>query len=131
MAEIIKIDLAFNLDGDVNGGKLLTIPEKITVPQFSVVQWNIKNFEEYKELTHRYRRSLIFTIYFEKESPFYWKRNFVQLYDFPFGHFYPYNNIRLAESVAEKNGDYKYGVSIQDAEQNETLFDEDPIISVF
>lgn len=135
MAEIIKVDLNLNFDRDndnilIKEQRLLTIPEIVEVPQFGVVQWNIKNFEEYRMRTHRRERSLIFTIYFDKESPFDWKRNFVQLYDFPFGPFYA-KNVRLAEGVAERKGDYKYGISIFDAEQNETIFDEDPIVRVY
>jgi hypothetical protein len=134
MAEIIKVDLNLNFEVDrdnvfLKQEKILTIPEIVQVPQFAVVQWNIKNFEEYRMRTHRNERSLIFTIYFDKESPFDWKRNFVQLYDFPFGPFYA-NNVRLAEGVAEKKGDYKYGISIFDANQNEEIFDEDPIVRV-
>lgn len=133
MAEIIKIDLTLNFERERDNvfskqDRMLTIPEIVQVPQFAVVQWNIKNFEEYRMRT-RNKRNLIFTIYFDKESPFDWKRNFVQLYDFPFGPFYA-KNVKLAESVAERKGDYKYGISIFDADQNEEIFDEDPIIRV-
>jgi hypothetical protein len=133
MAEIITIDIQVNLyrENEIiyNREKLLSIPESIEVPQFSIVQWNIINFEKYREKTHRLERSLIFTLYFDKDSPFNWKRNFVQLYDFPFGPFYP-KTIRLAEGVADVKGEFKYGVSVFDAEQNEPVYDEDPILKV-
>jgi hypothetical protein len=125
MAEIIKI----NIEVNSNREKLLTIPEKIEVPQFSVVQWNINNFEDYLHKAARPFRSLIFTLYFEDKSPFSWKRKFIQLYDPHFGPYYS-KVIRLAEDVADVKGDFKYGVSVFDADQNEQIYDEDPYLIV-
>lgn len=122
MSEIYII----NIEWMPNRQKLLEIPEIIEVPRGTVVQWNInknKNFEPFIAF-----KNLIFTLYFSNKSPFYWKRTFIQLNE-------PQLNnsqiIRLAEDVADKKGDYKYGVSIFDTNRNETLYDEDPILRVF
>lgn len=110
--------------------KLLVIPEKIIVPQYSVVQWNIVS-KDMDLFESKWREGLIFTLYFNDASPFLWKRQFIQLHDsrqlYPE---FPRKILRLAEDVAEKKGDYKYGVSISEAETDETLYDEDPYISV-
>lgn len=126
MAEIIKIDIELTTEKQ----QLLKIPEIIEVPKGSIVQWNIKNFEEFRQNWHRPFGSFIFTLYFENKSPFKWKRTFIQLFDPHFGPYYS-KIIRLAEDVADKKGDYKYGVSVFDAEQNEPVYDEDPILRVF
>jgi len=126
MAEIFKINIEVNR----NKEKLLTIPEIIEVPKLSVVQWNIINFEDYLHNGNRPLRSLIFTLYFENKSPFSWKRKFIQLYDPHFGPFYS-KTIRLAEDVADKKGDFKYGINVFDAEQNKPVYDEDPLLRVF
>lgn len=126
MAEIISIDIEVNS----NREKLLTIPERIEAPQFSIVQWNVKDFDQYLYKVHSPFRSLIFTLYFNAESPFSWKRNFIQLYDPHFGPFYS-KVIRLAEDVVGVKGDFKYGVSVFNVDQNETIFDDDPYLKVF
>jgi hypothetical protein len=126
MAEIIKIDIELTTERQ----QLIKIPEIIEAPKGSIVQWNIKNFEEFRKNWDRPFGSLIFTLYFENKSPFKWKRTFIQLFDSPLGLYYS-KIIRLAEDVADKKGDYKYGVSLFDAEQNEPVYDEDPILRVF
>jgi hypothetical protein len=126
MAEIFTIDIELTSERQ----KLLKIPELIEVPKGSIVQWNIKNFEEYRHKLHRPSGSLIFTLYFENKSPFKWKRTFIQLFDPHFGPYYS-KTIRLADDVADKKGDYKYGVNVFDAELNEPVYDEDPILRVF
>ncbi|MFE3872142.1 hypothetical protein ACFX5F_13010 [Flavobacterium sp. ZS1P70] len=122
MAEIVTINVDFS-----EHERKLIIPEKIEVKQFSIIQWNVQN--AYRHLDFE-KESLIFTLYFENESPFQWKRNFVQI-GLPF--FFPYQTneiIRLAEDSADKKGDYKYGVKIESANSKETLFDEDPYLIV-
>jgi hypothetical protein len=126
MAEIFTINIELTFEGQ----KLLKIPELIEVPKGSIVQWNIKSFEEYKHILNRPFGSLIFTLYFENKSPFKWKRTFIQLFDTHFESFYP-KTFRLADDVADKKGDFKYGVSVFDAEQNEPVYDEDPLLRVF
>ena len=126
MAEIIRI----NIDASPNRERFLTIPEIIEVPKLSVVQWNIINFEENLYNKNRHFRSLIFTLYFDNKSPFGWKRKFIQLHRLDYGPIYS-KTLRLAEDVAEKKGDFKYGISVVDAEQNEPIFDEDPLLRVF
>lgn len=123
--EIIKI----NIDVLPERNKMLKIPEIIKVPQFSVVQWNLIIKDE---LLYYYlrRRGLIFTLYFEDNSPFQWKRNFIQPgASFPFE--MPPNIIRLAEDNADKKGDYKYGVKIEESDSGNVLYDEDPLLIVF
>lgn len=126
MAEIFTINIKLTSEPQ----KLLQIPEIIEVPKGSIVQWNIKNFEEFLNKWNRPFGSIIFTLYFENNSPFEWKRRFIQLFDH---HFIPYYSkiIRLADDVADKKGDFKYGVSVFDAEQNEPIYDEDPLLRVF
>ena len=121
MAEIVTINVDFS-----DQQRKLIIPEKIEVKQFSIVQWNVRNINRYLDFE---REGLIFTLYFENESPFQWKRSFIQIGP---TFFYPYRNniIRLAEDSADKKGDYKYGVKIESAHNNETLFDEDPYLIV-
>lgn len=128
MAEIIRINIPLSPQGE----KLLTIPEKINVPLFSVVQWNIIGLDKYYFQTDLRRRGLIFTLYFDKETPFRWKRQFVQIHEDPrfFPH-YPNRVLRLAEDVADEKGSFKYGIRVSEAEQNETLYDEDPILIVY
>lgn len=129
MAEIYRVNIKFSSQSE----KLLKIPETIRVPQFSIIQWNIvglnKNLIEDSKF---WRKGLIFTIYFDDKTPFRWKRQFVQVHDEP--HFYPnFPNrmLRLAEDSADEKGDYKYGVRVSEAESDETLYDEDPLIIVY
>lgn len=127
MAEIFRINIEFNLDSQ----KILKIPEEIRVPQNGIVQWNITNLNEsFFELNFR-TRGIIFTLYFEEASPFLWKRQFVQTNDDPRFYRYVPQTLRLAEEVAEKKGSYKYGVRVSDANSDETLYDEDPILIVY
>lgn len=126
MAEIIKI----NIEVTSERQRLLLIPEKIEVPQFSIVQWNINDFDRYLYKARGRFESLIFTLYFDGNSPFIWKRQFVQLYDPQFGPFYA-KTIRLAEDVADEKGDFKYGISVFDTEKNEPIYDEDPYLIVY
>lgn len=89
-----------------------------------------QNFEEYRHTLHRPFGSLIFTLYFDNKSSFKWKRTFIQLFDPHFGPYYS-KTIRLADDVADKKGDFKYDVSVFDTEQNEPVYDEDPLLRVF
>lgn len=126
-AEIFKIDIEFTL----NQENLVKIPELIEVPKGSIIQWNIKNFgESYYHRPNSSFMSLIFTLYFDNKSPFKWKRTFIQILDFPFKSSY-LDTIRLAEDIVGKKGDYKYGFNVFDPVQNETIYDEDPILRVF
>lgn len=128
MAELFRVNIEFT--GELN--KLLHIPEKIEVPQYSILQWNIVNLDKYFYESDFWRRGLIFTIYFNDKSPFPWRRQFVQLQDDPRFHpSYPYRIIRLAEEVADEKGDFKYGVKVDDGESNEPLYDEDPFLIVY
>jgi hypothetical protein len=129
MAEIIRINISLNQHRQ----NLLTIPKEIRVPQFSVVQWNIVGLDKYYIKTDLIRRrGVIFTLYFDKETPFRWKRQFVQIHKNPrYLPDYSSRVLRLAEDVADEKGNYKYGVRVSDAEQNETLYDEDPILIVY
>lgn len=128
MAEIFRVNIEFTGERQ----KLLRIPDKIEVPQFSILQWNIINLDNYYYESDFGRRSLIFTIYFSDKSPFPWRRQFVQLRQDPrISPFYPSTTVRLAEEVAGEKGDYKYGVKVDEGESNEPLFDEDPFLIVY
>jgi hypothetical protein len=126
MAELIKINIEVNSSEE----KLLSIPQRIEVPQFSVVQWNISDYGDYLYESNQRRRSLIFTLYFEDKSPFSWKRKFIQLYH-PYFILYYSTIIRLAEDVVDVKGDFKYGVSVFDADQNSQVYDDDPYLKVY
>ena len=128
MAEIFRVNIEFTGDRE----KLLRIPEKIEVPQYSILQWNIVNLDKYYFESEFWRRGLVFTIYFSDKSPFPWKRQFVQLREDPrILPYYPNRIIRLAEEVANEKGDFKYGVKVDEGESNEPLYDEDPFLIVF
>jgi len=127
MAEIIKINVEITQQRE----KLLRIPETTRVPQNSIVQWNIVGLDKYFDEPNFRRSGLIFTLYFSDKSPFRWKRQFIQLQD---PHFFPYSPnriIRLAEEVADEKGDFKYGVSVTEAETDKPLYDEDPRLIVY
>jgi len=125
MADVIRI----NIELTRNREKLLIIPERVEVPQFSVVEWNIINVDrDLYPILGRYG-SLVFTLYFENNSPFRWKRQFIQIFEPRFEPFLS-KTIRLVEDVADEKGDFKYGVKVVDAEKNETIYDEDPLLIV-
>jgi hypothetical protein len=126
MAEIFRINIEFNFGQQ----KLLKIPEEISVPQNTIVQWNITNLDEFFFESNLWRRGTIFTLYFDDTSPFFWKRQFVQTNNDPRFYRYP-QTLRLAEEVADKKGNYKYGVRVSQADSDETLYDEDPILIVY
>jgi hypothetical protein len=128
MADTVKIDIQFTPQRE----KMLIIPDKIEVQQFSIVQWNLLGIDKYYFESDFFRRGLIFTIYFNGKSAFSWRRQFVQLHGNPrFVPLYPNRYIRLAEDVASEKGDYKYGIKVEGSESNETLFDEDPYLIVY
>ena len=128
MAETIKINIQITQQKE----KLLKIPERIIVPQNSIVQWNIIGLDKFYIKTPIYwRNGLIFTLYFSDKTPFRWKRQFIQLHEDPrFFPFYSSKIVRLAEDVADEKGDYKYGVKVSDGESDETIYDEDPFLIV-
>src|SRR5204863_3722524 len=108
------------------------IPAEIKVTQFSVVQWNIIGPDKYFFEPNFWRRGLIFTIYFDKESPFRWKRHFVQIHEDPrYYPNYPSRILRLAEDVADVKGEYKYGVKVSEAERNEPIYEADRMLVVY
>ena len=127
MAEIIKINVEITEQRE----KLLRIPERIRVPQNSIVQWNIIGLDKYFDRPNYGRGGLIFTLYFSDKTPFRWKRQFIQLQDPRFFPYYPNRVIRLAEEVADEKGDFKYGVSVTEAESDKILYDEDPFLIVY
>lgn len=128
MAEIFRVNIEFTGDRE----RLLRIPEKITVPQFSIVQWNIVKTGKYIFESALWRRGLIFTIYFNDKSPFSWKRQFVQIReDQLLKPNYASIIIRLAEDVADEKGDFKYGVRVDESGFNEQLYDEDPFLIIY
>lgn len=129
MAETIKINMNFSLEQKMS----LDIPEEIRAPIGSIIQWNILGFN--KQIDDRsffWRNGLIFTLYFSDDSPFRWKRQFIQLHGEPYYFpYYPSKIIRFAEDVADEKGDFKYGIKITDGQSDETLFDEDPRLIIF
>lgn len=127
MAEIFRVDIQFHPQQE----SLLIIPEEIKVPQFSVVQWNIIGPDKYFFEHNFWRRGLIFTLYFDKESPFRWKRQFVQVHEDPrFYPNYPTRLLRLAEDVTDEKGNYRYAVTVSNAEDNEALYEAGKMLVV-
>jgi len=127
MAEIIKVKISFDPEANIP----LDIPNEVRAPRKSIIQWNIVGIRKGWPRLDRYRDGIIFTIYFEDESPFGWKRQFRQVYE---EIFYPRpfpDTIRLAEDVADRIGDFKYGISVSDASSGEILYDEDPYLKIF
>ena len=128
MAETYRIDIEFRPDSD----KKLIIPETIRVPQNSVIEWSIKELDEISYNKTYYRTGLIFTVYFNKKSPFDWKKESLRIYGDPlFPPFYPFRQVKLAEGVAEIKGSYKYGVKVAEPGNSEPIYDEDPTIIVY
>jgi hypothetical protein len=75
---------------------------------------------------------LIFTVYFNKQSPFNWNSETFRTYGGPI---YPPDfyeeKITIAEGIADKKGEYKYGVRLQRINEPEPIYDEDPFIIVY
>ncbi|MFN8333948.1 MAG: hypothetical protein U0U09_02400 [Cyclobacteriaceae bacterium] len=128
MADIIKINIEFTPQRE----RLLIIPDKIEVKLGSIVQWNLVGLKRYYRDSGFFRRGMVITLYFNDQSPFRWKRQFVQIYgEPPFFPPYPSNLVRLAEDAADEKGEYKYGVKVDDAGSNETIYDDDPFLIVY
>jgi hypothetical protein len=149
MPEPILINVEVNLESK----KMIRVEERIRVPKNSSVIWNLKLpehfFEElyYLKWTNqrRVQNGLIFTVYFENETPFQWKRESLR---FPSNRPIPasildniyelYNRDQperqeflIAEGVAEKTGDFKYGIKVSEVGNDEPIYDEDPYLVVF
>jgi len=141
MPEIININVEINLESE----KILRVQERIRVPKNSSVIWNVKfswNFFEelYFSPKWRLRKGLIFTVYFSQETPFEWKRESLRLPSFrPLPPFPPIfrlfrletEEISIAEGVAEKEGEFKYGIKVSEVGNDEPIYDEDPYLIVF
>lgn len=134
MPETIKI----NVDFTYNPNKLLTIPERTEVPKGSKVNWNLRFpipiVDPIIDIYTLQQELFLFTLYFANTTPFDWKKESLRVIplranipsffsgslDFP-----------LAEGVAESTGEYKYGVKVSLAFNNESIYDEDPYLIVF
>lgn len=128
MAETYRIDVELKLDSK----KLIILPERIEVPKNSIIEWNIKDFEEFYIRRKYYRTGLLFNIYFDNESPFSWKKESLRLYGDPlFPPFYDRGSIKIAEGIAENKGDFKYGIKVIEIGNSDPIYDEDPYILVF
>lgn len=128
MAETYRINIEFRPEYN----RPLIIPERIRVPRNSIIEWTIKEFDDLYFRQRYYRKGLIFTVYFDKESPFGWKKESLRLYGDPlFPPFFLDKPIKLAEGTAENTGDFKYGVKVSAIDNDEPIYDEDPYIEVY
>lgn len=120
---------ALNIKYQPRSTKQLLIPKKIRAAQNTNIVWKIKNFD-YKYLRKNFLESgLVFTVYFDKDSPFDWDRKDKVIYGDPIHSKEP-NTIIIAEGIAENKGTFKYGIKITDI-NNEPIYDDDPLIIVF
>ena len=129
MAKIFEVNIELR-----HPGKEVRIkPYRIEVPLYSSIEWNIIYFEPDKWNFDALKRGLIYTVYFRKDSPFFWNRKSLHVEGVPrFSQSFPEMlTMKLAVGEAEKKGDYKYGVRISEDENDEVLYDEDPYIYVF
>ena len=98
----------------------IIIPERITVQKNVNIYWRILNPNRIIYFTEIPIEAINFSIYFDMNSPFSWKRSD--------------SNGRTGNSLfpliggglAEEDGEYKYGVQAQLNRSNQVLFDEDP-----
>jgi hypothetical protein len=129
--EDFKIDVEFRL------GKGLVIPEHISVPLNSRVEWNIVD-KDVAESRNRFNGSgLKFTLYFQdKISPFSWNQSESTLsYSMDDaknndGSYSEFKVTKVASGSADQKGDYKYGIRVEDEKNKENLYDEDPWLHV-
>jgi len=118
-----------NIEFNPRNEKMLIIPNEIRVPIESVIQWNIIGLDKFSFERTLWRKGLNFTLYFNDGTPFPWEKQSVKINDN--AHLKPNSKFRLAKEVAERRGEFKYGVKITEALNNTTLYDEDPIIKIF
>ena len=87
----------------------LIVSNRNSVPQSSIIEWSIKVFDDFYLIGSYYKIGLIFSLYFSKESPFSWKRESLHIYgNNLISPFYSDGLIKLAESIAEIKGDFKW-----------------------
>src|SRR5580704_8873750 len=113
------------------GKKVRIEPERIKVPQYSIIQWNIIYIKPYRWDFKLLRRGLTYSVYLNEGSPFSWTTESLHLIGKP--SLLPLSPLKfkLAEGRAINKGDFKYGIKILVTESDEVLFDEDPYIQVF
>lgn len=122
MAEIFNIDIT-----GIDDQHKLLMPKRIEVPLGSIIQWNIKDFNDNFKMPCNFHNGLIFTLYFENFSPFSWKRKFIQIFN---SNTFP-KTIRIADDLVERKGEFKYGVNVVSSNLNQTIIDEDPLLIVY
>lgn len=132
MAETYKVRVEFR----ANSG--FTIPEDITVPLNSNIQWEITDMNTNQSGKRFNQSGLQFRLYFRDKSPFNWNIQSTN-FQYPSPQNYSSGGMEyqlapmtqmLAAGVAQEKGDFKYGVVVIDTANEETLYDEDPYIHV-
>lgn len=133
MAESIKIKVEFRPGLE----KKLLIPEKIQAHVGDNIRWQLSIKEPF-HYPPDYR--IRFQVYFSKDSPFKWNIESLQIIGFPFAPYFEGEITDLASGVAEKPGDYKYGIKVvrlktrveinNTEEEEELIEDDDPYLSI-
>lgn len=128
MAEVYKIEIEFRPESN----RPLFIPEKISVKQNTLIEWNIIGGDDFYLWDRYYRTGLVFMLYFDNKSPFSWQKESLRIIGGPRFPLFNYNQpMKLAEGLAENKGDFKYGVKVSEIGKDEPIFDEDPYINVY
>ena len=126
------------LDFDLNSENPLVLPEKVEVPLYTIIEWTISsmvNLEDFIRGNPKFRSGLSLTVYFETESPFEWKKESLKIIGDPL--YYSFLSktskeyfFKIADGIAEKKGEFKYGLKASQLGEDEPEYDVDPIIIV-
>lgn len=120
MANTVTVNVVF--DPELRDKKIL-IPEEIIVKKGDKINWVlITQYLRRNELNN-----LLFELYFDAESPFNWNigRALIDANSVPDGEIQ-----ELAIGIAEREGEYKYGVRAINRDNDEVIYDEDPYLIV-
>lgn len=134
MAENIQIEVKFD---PKNKESTFGLPDRVRVEKGSTIEWVIKDSIVMEDVLFRprsFRQGVIFTLYFEKTTPFQWKTESLRIMD-KFPSFYDKKfPIRIAKGKAENIGDHKYGLklfSLKNEDKDKPDFDDDPLLIVY
>ena len=127
------------LDFDLTSENPLILPKKVEVPLYTIIEWTISNMldlEGFIRENPKLRSGLSLTVYFEKESPFEWKKESLKIIGDPLYYSilskiseeYSFN---IAYGVAKNKGEFKYGLKASQLGKDEPEYDEDPFLIVY
>jgi hypothetical protein len=119
MARVVRIDIKF--DPYSNNNKI-RVKERVIVPLGATIVWSIlttnKGYFQYERIN--------FEIYFQNYSPFRWLNQIKSIK----ASYKMRSSIELARAIANKEGEYKYGLKATDKRTESLIYEEDPYLIV-